>query len=238
VQSRRAYLGELEARARDVERERDQQAALAVAAERARISREMHDVVAHGLAVIVMPAQGGAAAFAKRPADTLTALDAIVATGRASLADIRHALAAPFVDGQIDDSARPVPGLAQLRRLVDQVQQAGTTVQLHIDGSPRPLPTRVDVSSYRILQESLTNTMKHAGPEAAAQVIVSYRSDELRLEVSDNGAGQSIPDGTGNGLRGMRERAALLGGEVVTGPGPDGGYVVRARIPLEPGETA
>ncbi|WP_053207858.1 sensor histidine kinase [Jiangella muralis] len=238
VQSRRAYLGQLEARARDVQRERDQQAALAVAAERARISREMHDVVAHGLAVIVMQAQGGAAAFAKRPADTLAALDAIVATGRASLADIRHVLAAPFVDGQIDDSARPVPGLAQLRRLVDQVEQAGTTVQLHIDGAPRPLPTRVDVSSYRILQESLTNTLKHAGPEAAAQVIVSYRSDELRLEVSDNGTNESISDGNGNGLRGMRERAALLGGEVATGRGPDGGYVVRARIPLDPGETA
>jgi len=235
IQNRRAYLDELRARARDVERERNQQAALAVAAERARISRELHDVVGHGLAVIVMQAQGGAAAFAKRPADTLAALDTIVATGRASLADIRHVLSTP---GQIDDPARPVPGLAQLPRLIDQVREAGTPVQLHINGSPRPLPTSVDVSSYRIVQEALTNTMKHAGPGACAQVVVSYRCDELILDAGDNGAAESTSDGTGSGLRGMRERAALLGGEVAAGPGPDGGYVVRARIPLNPGETA
>jgi signal transduction histidine kinase len=235
VQSRRAYLAELMARARDWERERDQQAALAVAAERARISRELHDVVAHGLAVIVMQAQGGAAAFAKRPTDTLAALDTIVATGRASLADIRNVLSAPE---HIDGPAQPVPGLAQLPRLIDQVRQAGTPVQLHLNGSPRPLPTSVDVSSYRIIQEALTNTMKHAGPGASAQVMVSYRSDEVRLEASDNGASESTPSGVGNGLRGMRERAALLGGEVVAGPGPDGGYFVRVRIPLDLGETA
>ncbi|MEQ4725676.1 histidine kinase [Nonomuraea sp. B19D2] len=235
IRSRRAYLGELEARARDLERERDQQAALAVAAERARLTRELHDVVAHGLAVIVMQAQGGAAAFAKRPADTLSALDTIVATGRASLADIRHVLSA---SGQIDDPARPVPGLAQLPRLIDQVQQAGTPVQLHINGSPRPLPTGVDVSSYRIVQEALTNTMKHAGSGACAQIVVTYTSEELRIDASDNGTGESASGGTGNGLRGMRERAALLGGEVASGPGPDGGYVVRARIPLDLGETA
>jgi signal transduction histidine kinase len=92
----------------------------------------------------------------------------------------------------------------------------------------------VDVSSYRIVQEALTNTMKHAGPGACAQVLVSYRSDELRLDASDNGTGESEAGGTGNGLRGMRERAALLGGEVAAGPGPDGGYLVRARIPLDP----
>jgi signal transduction histidine kinase len=233
VRSRRAYLGELTARAQDLERERDQQAALAVAAERARLARELHDVVAHGLAVIVMQAQGGTAAFAKRPADTLAALDTIVATGRASLADIRHVLSA---SGQIDGPARPVPGLAQLPRLVDQVRQAGTPVELHVDGSRRPLPTGVDVSSYRIVQEALTNTMKHAGPGARAQVAVSYVSDELRIHASDDGAGESAPGGAGNGLRGMRERVALLGGEVTAGPGPDGGFVVRARIPLK-GET-
>jgi signal transduction histidine kinase len=192
-------------------------------------------VVAHGLAVIVMQAQGGAAAFAKRPTDTLAALDTIVATGRASLADIRNVLSAPE---HIDGPAQPVPGLAQLPRLIDQVRQAGTPVQLHLNGSPRPLPTSVDVSSYRIIQEALTNTMKHAGPGASAQVMVSYRSDEVRLEASDNGASESTPSGVGNGLRGMRERAALLGGEVVAGPGPDGGYFVRVRIPLDLGETA
>ncbi|MEV6104179.1 sensor histidine kinase [Streptomyces sp. NPDC051940] len=238
LQSRRAYLGELRARARDLERERDQQAALAVAAERARITRELHDVVAHGLAVIVMQAQGGAAAFANRPDDTLAALDTIVATGRASLADMRHVLSSSG-SGQIDGDTRPVPGLAQLPRLIGQVRQAGTPVQFHLDGSPRPLPAGVDVSSYRIVQEALTNTMKHAGPGACVQVVVSYTSDELSLEVSDNGTGGPAADKAdtvGNGLRGMRERAALLGGEVAAGPEPGGGYAVRARIPVDPPE--
>lgn len=219
IQSRRAYVG--------------QQAALAVAAERARLTREVHDVVAHGLAVIVMQAQGGAAAFAKRPADTLAALDTIVATGRASLADLRHVLSAP--DG---GATRPVTGLGQLSGLIEQVRRAGTPVKLHIDGSPRPLPASVDVSSYRIIQEALTNTMKHAGSGARAQVRVTYTADELRLEASDDGSGESTSGGTGNGLKGMRERAVLLGGEVIAGPGLDGGYVVRARIPRDPDEIA
>ncbi|WP_436534789.1 sensor histidine kinase [Actinoplanes sp. HUAS TT8] len=253
MRSRRAYLGELVARARDLERERDQQAALAVAAERARITRELHDVVAHGLAVIVMQAQGGAAAFEKRPSDTLAALDTIVATGRASLADMRQVLSAT---GPVDGT-QPVPGLARLPQLVEQVRQAGTSVQLHIEGVPRPLPAGVDVSAYRIVQEALTNTMKHGGPGACAQVVVAYRRGELRIDARDNGVGGTPDDmsrsgppgamsvgwavpggwvlgeGTGNGLRGMRERVALLGGEVEVGPGPGGGYVVSARIPLE-----
>lgn len=229
VQSRRAYVAGLE-------RERDRQAALAVAAERARITRELHDVVAHGLAVIVMQAQGGAAAFARRPADTLAALDTIVATGRASLADMRHVLS---TSGQVDDPAAPVPGLAGLPRLVEHVRQAGTPVQLRVDGTPRPLPTGVDVSAYRIVQEALTNTMKHAGPGASARVVVSYGGAELKLEAADDGTGATGGGrGGGNGLRGMRERAALLGGEVTAGPGPEGGYLVRARLPLDPAASA
>ncbi|WP_327010178.1 histidine kinase [Dactylosporangium sp. NBC_01737] len=222
VHSRRAYLGELLSRARE-------QAALAGAEERARITRELHDVVAHGLAVIVMQAQGGTAAFAKRPADTLAALDTIVATGRASLAEMRHVLR--------DGPAQPVPGLVDLPGLVEQVRRAGTPVDLRVDGSPRPLPTGVDVSAYRIVQEALTNTMKHAGPGARATVVVSYGSAELRLDAGDDGTGTPAGGGTGSGLRGMRERAALLGGEVTAGPGPDGGYRVRARIPLDPAGT-
>jgi signal transduction histidine kinase len=234
MHSRRAYLAELLARARDLEREHEQQAALAVAAERARISRELHDVVAHGLAVIVMQAQGGAAAFAKRPADTLAALDTIVATGRASLADMRAVLSET---GPLGGEAQPVAGLAQLPRLVDQVRHAGTPVELHVDGAPRPVPAGVDVSAFRIVQEALTNTMKHAGPGARARVVVSYDSAELRLDASDDGTGTPAAGATGNGLRGMRERATLLGGEVSAGPGPGGGYVVRARIPLDPAVT-
>jgi signal transduction histidine kinase len=232
VRSRRAYLRELvAAQARELVRERDQQAELAVAAERARITRELHDVVAHGLAVIVMQAQGGAAAFAKRPADTLAALDTIVATGRASLADMRQVLSA---SEPVDGPPRPVPGLAQLARLVDQVRQAGTAVQLHRDGSPRPLPTGVDVAAYRIVQEALTNTMKHAGPGAHAKVRISYGKEQVTIEATDDGAGPPTAGGTGNGLRGMRERVALLRGEVTAGPAPAGGYVVHARLPLDP----
>ncbi|MET9021984.1 sensor histidine kinase [Actinopolymorpha sp. NPDC004070] len=229
VQSRRAYLDELTARARDLERERDQRAALASASERSRITRELHDVVAHGLSVIVMQAQGGAAAFEKRPADTLAALGTIVETGRASLADMRQVLAAV---GPVDGSPHPVPGLDWLPHLIDQVRQAGTQVQLHIDGAPGTLPTTVDLSAYRIIQEALTNTMKHAGPRACAQVSLTYGKYEFGVEISDNGAVAPAPDGVGNGLRGMRERAELLGGELFAGPGRHGGFVVRARLPF------
>lgn len=230
VRSRRAYLNELKERARALELERDQRAALAAAAERARITRELHDVVAHGLAVIVMQAQGGTAAFAKRPGETLAALDTIVATGRASLADLRQVLSAT---GGTDDPDPPVPALAQLPRLIERVRDAGTPVVLQVEGSPRPLPGGVDASSYRIIQEALTNIMKHAGPGARAQVVVSYDAGALRVDVSDDGVGAADASGTGSGLRGMRERATLLGGEATAGPGPDGGYVVRVRIPLE-----
>ncbi|GAA5026517.1 sensor histidine kinase [Actinopolymorpha pittospori] len=229
VQSRRAYLDELTARARDLERERDQQAALAAAAERSRITRELHDVVAHGLSVIVMQAQGGAAALDKRPTDTLAALATIVETGRASLADMRQVLAAV---GAVDGSPHPVPGLNRLPHLIDQVRQAGTQVQLHIDGPPGVLPTTVDLAAYRIVQEALTNTMKHAGPGACAQVTLTYGSNDLRLKISDNGATAAEPDGIGSGLRGMRERAELLGGKLFAGPGPHGGFVVQARLPF------
>jgi len=229
IRSRRAYLSVLRARARDREAERDRQAALAVASERARITRELHDVVAHGLAVIVMQAQGGVAAFDRHPDDTLAALDNIVATGRASLAEMRHVLSA---SEQLDDSTHPVSGMADLPHLVERVRAAGTPVDLHLEGSPRTLPPTVDLSAYRILQEALTNTMKHAGAGAGARVEVSYAGDELRLEVRDDGTGMSEPLALGNGLRGMRERAELLGGEVTAGRAPGGGFLVHARIPL------
>ncbi len=229
VQSRRAYLDELRARARDLERERDQQGALAAAAERTRITRELHDVVAHGLSVIVMQAQGGLAAFEKQPQATLAALNTIVETGRASLGDMRQVLAAV---GPVDGSRHPVPGLAQLPKLVEQVRQAGTPVVLHLEGEPDVLPITVDLAAYRIVQEALTNAMKHAGPGARVQVTIGYGKDALTVEVNDNGAGDAVADGAGNGLRGMRERVETVRGELFAGPIAGNGFSVRARLPL------
>ncbi|MFI9557525.1 sensor histidine kinase [Nonomuraea endophytica] len=226
ARSRRAYLDELTARARDLERERDQQAALAAAAERARITRELHDVIAHGLSVIVMQAQGGTAAFPKHPQDTLAALDTIVETGRASLADLRHVLAASG-----PSATHPVPGLVRLPHLVDQVRASGTPVHLHIDGSPEELPTAVDLAAYRIVQEALTNIMKHTVTGTRARVNVTYGERDLLVEVVDDGLATVPPSDGGNGLRGMRERVAVLGGTISTGPGEQRGFAVQVRLP-------
>ena len=234
TRSRRAYLDELHAHAQDLARDRDQQAALAVAAERGRISRELHDVVAHGLSVMVIQAQGAAAALGNRPADTRIALEAVVSTGRGSLAEMRRVLAAAGEVGEGDAAWRPQPGLAQLSDLLDQVRRAGTSVRLHVNGTPATLQSTVDLSAYRIVQEALTNTMKHATAGAKADVVLSYGDAEVRVEVSDDGQGRAENDGDGggNGLRGMHERVRSLGGRLTAGPGPAGGFVVRAALPI------
>jgi signal transduction histidine kinase len=230
TRSRRAYLDELRARAVYLEREQGQRAVLAVAAERGRISRELHDVVAHGLSVMVIQAQGGAAALDNRPADTRAALDAIVKTGRDSLADMRRVLGTV---GEVDDAWHPQPGLARLPSLLCQVREAGTPVRLHIDGAPVPLPSAVDLTAYRIVQEALTNIMNHASAGASAEVVVTYAGSAVHIDVSDDGLGLGHDDGRGNGLRGMRERVRLLGGRLDTGPGRQGGFLVRVALPIE-----
>jgi signal transduction histidine kinase len=229
TRSRRAHLDELRARAAGLEREQGQRAVLAVAAERGRISRELHDVVAHGLSVMVIQAQGGAAALDNRPADTRAALAAIVQTGRESLADMRRVLGTV---GEVDDAWHPQPGLARLPALLAQVREAGTPVGLRIDGTPVPLPSTVDLTAYRIVQEALTNTMKHAGVGASAEVVVTYAGSAVHLDVSDDGTGAGRADGRGSGLRGMRERVRLLGGRFGAGPGATGGFRVRAALPI------
>ncbi|MDT0445341.1 sensor histidine kinase [Streptomyces johnsoniae] len=236
ARNRRAYQEQLRTRARDLERERDQRAALAVAAERARISREMHDVVAHGLSVIVIQAQGAAAALHDAPAESEAALDAIVGIGRDSLADMRRVLAAV---GETDGNWHPPPGLSQLESLLATVERAGTPVRLRVRGDPSALPAAVDLSAYRIVQEALTNTIKHAGEGATADVTVSYGRGEVSVEVRDDGrAAPSIvsEDGGGNGLHGMRERVRLLNGRFSAEACPGGGYVVRAALPLHRSE--
>lgn len=228
ARSRRAYLDELHARAADLERQRDQQALIAVAAERARISRELHDVVAHGLSVMVTQAQGAQAALDTRPDDARAALGAIVKTGRDSLADMRQALARH--DG-VQDTWHPQPGLSRLSALIAQVTSAGTPVRLLVRGQPSELPAAVDRSAYRVVQEALTNIMKHAGPDAQADVTVSYGGTNLNIEIHDNGQGLAASDGRGTGLRGLRERVRLLNGHFTAEPRP-GGFAVHAVFPL------
>jgi signal transduction histidine kinase len=203
---------------------------LAVAVERGRNSREMHDVVAHSLSVIVIQAQGGAAALDNRPADTQAALEAIVKIGRDCIADMRRVLATV---GEVDDAWHPQPGLAQLPTLLTQVRRAGTLVRLHVEGVPAALPSTMDLSANRIVQEALTNTMKHARSGTTADVILSYRDAEVSIEISDDGQGTTGNDGGGNGLRGMHERVKLLGGRLTAEPGSRGGFTVRATLPIK-----
>jgi signal transduction histidine kinase len=230
ARNRRAYLDQLQARAADLERERDQRAALAVAAERGRISREVHDVVAHGLSLIVIQAQGADAALDHRPADTRGALRTIVRTGRDSLTDMRRMLDAL---GEVEDTWHPQPGLDALPSLLDRVRQAGTPVSLRVDGTVTTLPAPVDLSAYRVVQEALTNVVKHAGPGARADVVVRYSDTRLGIHVTDDGRGRSADSDGGNGLRGMDSRVRLLGGRLDTGPGPDGGFLIRAELPID-----
>ena len=228
--NRRAYLGQLHARAEDLERQRDQQAALSAADERERISRELHDVVAHGLSVIVVQAQGGAAALDQQPSDTKAALEAIVATGRESLADMRRVLDAL---GDTADAWHPPLGLAQLPALLEQVRSAGTPVRFRADGEPTALPATVDLTVYRVVQEALTNTRRHAAAGVGATVRLGFDDTTVTVEVRDDGPAADRPPTNGNGLRGMRERVRLLGGRLRTGPEPGGGFLVKATLPIE-----
>jgi signal transduction histidine kinase len=216
-------------------RQHETQARLAVLDERARISRELHDVVAHGLSVVVLQAQGGAAALEYRPERTREALDAIVVTGRHALAEIRRLLHA--LGDEESERWAPPPGVMRLPELCDQVRATGLPVELRVDGDPYEPPTAVDVAAYRIVQEALTNVLKHAGKHAATRVTLCYRPESVAVEVANDPARDGAPEpdrtGPGTGLRGMRERVTLLDGTFDAGPDPAGGFVVRATLPLE-----
>lgn len=229
--TRRAYLDQVTERARDLERQRDQQAELAVAAERARIARELHDAVAHGLSIIVIQAQAAAGAMERRPATARAALAAIVATGRDSLGEMRRLLGLSRPDGP---ELAPLPGLADLPALVRRVRATGLPVTLDQSGTPAELPTGVGLSAYRIAQEGLTNVLKHAGPRATVDVRVHYGGNAVEVSVVDTGPGAGGPpdERRGNGLRGMRERVAMLGGTFTARDRPTGGFQVTARLPL------
>jgi signal transduction histidine kinase len=237
VGTRRAYLGELEERARRLERERDQQAQLAVATERARIARELHDIVAHNLAVMIALADGAAFAATVAPDRAADAMQQVSGTGRQALAEMRRLLGLLRDDQPVQAPSElvPQPGLDDLDELVDQVRAAGVRVELTRQGTAGAWGPGAGLAVYRIVQEALTNTLKHAGPQASAQVRLRYTATGVDLEVTDDGAGRPARAvaGTaagGHGLAGMIERATSYGGQVQAGPCPPTGWRVRARL--------
>jgi signal transduction histidine kinase len=232
----RALAAELQERALRLEHERADEARRAVASERARIARELHDVVAHHVSMMVVQAEAGPVAVEHDPAQAAGAFEAIAATGRQALVEMRRLLG--MLRGEEEDapSLAPQPGLAEVPSLVEQVGRAGLQVELVVEGTQAPLPAGVDLSAYRIVQEALTNAVKHSGA-GRARVLVRYGPEDLRLRVVDEGrAGRAAAPGkrVGQGLVGMRERVNLFGGELHAGPGPgpDGGFTVDARIPI------
>ena len=237
--ARRAYLAELHDRAERLERERDQQAALAAAAERARIAREMHDIVAHHLTVMTTLAEAAIAASATSPERATDVMRTVAATGRRALADTRKLLGVlrqrPGQDP--GEALQPVPDLAQLDTLIEQVRSAGLDTSLEIRGQAPDMPAGVQLAVYRLVQEALTNTLKHGGAGARALVRLRYLPGELLVDVDDDGSGSAAhaPAGVGGGLPGMAERIRAYGGVVRTGPRQPAGWAVSARLPLDDG---
>ncbi|GAA4435557.1 sensor histidine kinase [Phytohabitans houttuyneae] len=238
VRTRRAYMEELEERARRLERERDQQAQIAVAAERARIARDMHDIVAHNLAVMVALADGAALTAAAAPEQAAGTMHMVAATGREALGEMRRVLGLLREEGA---GRAPQPGLDGIDALVERVRAAGVRVVLTVDGVPGEWGGGAGVAVYRIVQEALTNTLKHAGAEASAQVRLRYGDGGAEVEVVDDG-GRRVPApaaGGGHGLTGMAERSAAYGGEVTAGPREGArGWRVHARLRFDDGGSA
>ena len=230
LRRRRQRVADLEDRAAQLEREREERAQLAVAEERARIARELHDVIAHGVSVIVVQAQAGPHLLGD-PERVRGVFHSIESSGRDALAELRRLLGI-LRAGDQQLAIGPQPGLASLQSLVEQVRASGLPVKMRIEGEPVHLPAGIDLSAYRIVQEALTNIVKHAG-DATAEVVIRYRERELELDVVDDGRGVvGSVNGSGHGLIGMRERVALYGGTLEVGPSDGSGYVVRARLPL------
>jgi signal transduction histidine kinase len=227
---RRGYYAALEDRAARLEAERDAQAKVAAAAERARIARELHDVIAHHVSVMVVQADGAAYALRSDRQTAETALSAISRTGRQALNEMRHLLGVLRTDGDRAQLA-PVPGLGELRELLDQARAAGLAVTYTLSGTPRDLAEGAELAAYRVVQESLTNTRKHAGLAASATVTLRYQPDGLTIEVTDDGLASPAPGSGGHGLAGMRERIEMYGGTVQAGPLEGGGFGVVAHLP-------
>jgi signal transduction histidine kinase len=237
MRTRRAYLAALEERAIRAELERDQQAQIAAAAERARIAREMHDVVAHHIAVMIALADGASYTAVRDPVQATEIMGKVSDTGRSALTEMRRLLGVMRDAGQQAQHA-PQPRIADLDELLAGVRSAGLSARLTVTGATFVLPPSAEVAVFRIVQEALTNTLKHARA-SAAEVTLRYRADEIDLDIVDNGT-EPLADPTttravhGHGIVGMRERAAVFGGDIQAGPGEHGGWRVRATLSLGP----
>jgi signal transduction histidine kinase len=239
---RRSYYRELEERAARLERERDAQAQIAAAAERARIARELHDVVAHNVSVMVVQSDGASYALDSSPDKARDALAAISATGRQALAEMRSLLgvlrSASDAPAGVAAELEPQPGIEQLSGLLEQARLTGLPVSFTVEGVPRHLPQGTALTAYRVVQESLTNARKHGGAGVTAMVTLRFCDDEVAIIVSDDGTAAKTADGLGHGLIGMRERVELFGGTVTAGPKPGGGFQVMVTLPVHPARSS
>jgi signal transduction histidine kinase len=229
VRDRQLRAEALAARAELLEREQELRANEAIAEERARIARELHDLVAHNVSVMVVQAGGERHALGEDQASTRAALASIEQAGRQALAEARRLLGV-LRRKDDEEELEPQPSVDQIDMLVEQVERAGLPVKLEVEGERVPLPAGVDLCAYRVVQEGLTNALKHAGP-ARAEVLLRYAPRALDVEIRDDGRGGDV-DGAGHGLIGMRERVTLYGGALETGPREGGGFEIRVRLPL------
>jgi signal transduction histidine kinase len=228
MRGRVRQTAELAERTRQLEDAREAERLAAVAEERRRIARDLHDVIAHSVSVMVVQAGAAEDIFARNPEGVLEPIRAVQETGRAALVEMRRLLGLLREDGEL--GLAPQPRLADLDALAEQMRLAGLPVEVELEGNPRPLPIGVDLSVYRIAQEALTNALKHAGP-ARARLVLRYRESEVELEVVDDGSSSANGDG-GHGLIGMRERVAVFGGTLEADRLPEGGFRVLARLPV------
>ena len=233
IRIRGDYLRLLQERAAQLEREQESEARRAVAEERTRIARELHDVVAHQVSLMTVQAGAAKTVAADDPKGALRAMEAVEKAGRQALDELRHLMGVLRPEAEADGLG-PQPGLADVPRLVEHLGEAGLDVSLTIDGVQTDLPARVDLSTYRIVQEALTNVLKHAGSSARTEVRLSTDNHGVAIEVLDNGHGRgaTILPRSGHGIVGMRERALLLGGSLEAGPRPGGGFQVVAHLPI------
>ena len=217
-------------RARRAEREREERSRLAVSDERARIARELHDVVGHSVSVMTVQASAARRLLRPHQDKEREALLVVEQTGREALAEMRR-LVGVLKRPEEAPALAPQPSLEQIERLVEQTREAGLPVDLRVEGEPVQLPAGLDLTAYRLVQEGLTNTLKHSGA-SKAEVVVSYGDGQVELTISDDGPGGAGGESGGHGLVGMRERVSVYGGELEAGPREGGGFRLRARLPV------